>query len=426
MRIAFLTPVYPPMVSGASLAVGHLSKEMAARGHEVLVITASDRAEPYATREGNLSTTRLTSFRNPLRVGQRLARWPCRTTLRALAEFAPDLLHVLDPAQFGLAALAYARWQKIPTVYSIHQLPWFIAPYLPNISWMRRALVSLLWMYGGWLIRQFDAVTTPTSCIARIVEARARVAPYPISGGVALDLFRPRPPSDRDDVLRERLGIPLGAPILLHVGRLDADKQVDIVIQACIPVLKQTDAHLLIVGDGRKRGQLTELCAQYGIESKCHYTGFVSAADGLADIYRLATAFVMASQIETQGIVLLEAAASGLPIVALDAVCIPEIVLHNVNGFLAPPDDLAQMSARLLQLIHDPATARAMGRAGRIIAQRHSIRKSINEYESLFVKSLAREAMGTKGGRGQFHALIAKKTLKVSPTNRNADGKRNL
>lgn len=389
MRIAFLTPVYPPMVSGASLTIGQLSKEMAARGHVVLVITASDRTEPYVTRDGNLSTVRLASFRNPLRVGQRLARSPRRASLRALEEFTPDLLHVSDPAQLALPALAYARRRNIPAAFSIHQLPWFIAPYLPNISWMRQTLESLLWMYGGWLIRQFDAVTTPTQCIARIVEARASVAPYPISGGVALDLFRPRPTSGRDHTLRAKLGIPPNAPILLHVGRLDADKQVDVVIKACIPALKQTDAHLVIVGDGRKRGQLTALCAQHGVEAKCHFTGFVSAADGLADIYRLATVFVMASQIETQGIVLLEAAASGLPIVAMDAVCIPEIVLHNVNGYLVPPDDLEQMSERLLQLIHDPATTREMGRAGRIIAQKHSIQKSMNAYENLFIKSLA-------------------------------------
>jgi glycosyltransferase involved in cell wall biosynthesis len=378
------------MVSGASLVVGHLSKEMATRGHTVLVITASDRAEPYATRDGNLSTVRLASFRNPLRVGQRLARWPRRATLRALEEFAPDLLHVSDPAQFALPALAYARWRKIPSVYSIQQLPWFIASYLPNISWMRRGMESALWMYGGWLIRHFDAVTTPTNCIARIVESRAQVAPYPISNGVALDLFRPRPTPGRDDALRAKLGIPPNAPILLHVGRLDVDKQVDVLIKACVPALEQTAAHLLIVGDGQKRGQLTELSAKLGIGSKCHFTGFVSMADGLADIYRLATVFVMASQIETQGIVLLEAAASGIPIVAINATCIPEIVLHNVNGYLVPPDDLGQMSERLMQLIHDPVTAREMGRAGRIIAQRHSIRKSMSAYENLFFKSLAR------------------------------------
>jgi glycosyltransferase involved in cell wall biosynthesis len=348
---------------------------MATRGHTVLVITASDRAEPYATRDGNLSTVRLASFRNPLRVGQRLARWPRRATLRALEEFAPDLLHVSDPAQFALPALAYARWRKIPSVYSIQQLPWFIASYLPNISWMRRGMESALWMYGGWLIRHFDAVTTPTNCIARIVESRAQVAPYPISNGVALDLFRPRPTPGRDDALRAKLGIPPNAPILLHVGRLDVDKQVDVLIKACVPALEQTAAHLLIVGDGQKRGQLTELSAKLGIGSKCHFTGFVSAANGLADIYR---------------IVLLEAAASGIPIVAINATCIPEIVLHNVNGYLVPPDDLGQMSERLMQLIHDPVTAREMGRAGRIIAQRHSIRKSMSAYENLFFKSLAR------------------------------------
>lgn len=389
MRIAFLTPVYPPMVSGASLAIGHLANEMAARGHAVRVITASDRAEPYATRDGNLSTVRLASFRNPLRVGQRLPLWPRRATLRALEEFAPDLLHVSDPAQFALPALAYTRWKKIPSVYSIQQLPWFIASYLPNISWMRRGMESALWMYGGWLIRQFDAVTTPTNCIARIVESRAQVAPYPISNGVALDLFRPRPTPGRDDALREKLGTPPNAPILLHVGRLDVDKQVDVLIKACVPALEQTDAHLLIVGDGQKRGQLTDLCAKLGIGSKCHFTGFVSVADGLADIYRLATVFVMASQIETQGIVLLEAAASGIPIVAINATCIPEIVLHNVNGYLVAPNQTQQMADRLLQLIRDPIAAREMGQAGRIIALRHSIEKSMDAYEKLFIKHLA-------------------------------------
>ena len=390
MRIAFLTPVYPPMVSGASLVISHLSKEMAARGHTVLVITASDRTEPYATRDGNLSTLRLTSFRNPFRVGQRLAIWPYHEVIRALDNFSPDLLHVSDPIQFALPALAYSRRRKIPAVYSIQQLPWFFASYLPNISWMRNALENLLWIYGGWLIRQFDSVTTPTSAIARIVEARTRVAPYVITNGVDLGLFQPFQTESREDSSpRDRLGIPPNIPIILHVGRLDADKQADVAIKACVPALKQTDAHLLIVGDGHERAKLTRLCERLGIASKCRFTGFVSRVDGLADLYRLATVFIFASQIETQGIVLLEAAASGIPIIAINTTCIPEIVLHNVNGYLAATNQTEQMADRLLQLIQDPIAAREMGRAGRIIALRHSIEKSMDAYENLFIKYLA-------------------------------------
>jgi len=101
MRIAYITQSYPPMVSGASFAVGHLAKGMAARGHRVLVITASERDKSYITLENNLTVLRLHSIHNPLRVGQRFLLYPRRAILRSLIKFRPDIIHTHEPLQMG-------------------------------------------------------------------------------------------------------------------------------------------------------------------------------------------------------------------------------------------------------------------------------------------------------------------------------------
>jgi 1,2-diacylglycerol 3-alpha-glucosyltransferase len=245
---------------------------------------------------------------------------------------------------------------------------------------------AILWGYGKLLISQFDAVVAPTRTIAKIVYGRTKITPHAISNGVDLKLFKPGNPDQFNDSLRKKLDIPCDAPLILHVGRLDSEKQVDVAITACAQLLKQTNAHLLVVGDGQERARLTRLSEDMGIDSKCHFTGFLSIADGLNDIYRLATAFVITSQIETQGIVLLEAAASGVPIVAIHSTCIPEIVIDGVNGYLVSPDELENIGSHLLQLIQNPGRARGMGIAGRKIALNHSVEKSMDIYEKLLFK----------------------------------------
>jgi glycosyltransferase involved in cell wall biosynthesis len=115
-----------------------------------------------------------------------------------------------------------------------------------------------------------------------------------------------------------------------------------------------------------------------------HFTGFVLDNKELAKIYRLANVFVTASEIETQGIVLLEAAASGLPIVAVRATCIPEIVHDNINGRLAAPGDLNELSRSLIQLLDNPLLAENMGKAGRVIAEKYNIKTTLDRHEKLY------------------------------------------
>jgi glycosyltransferase involved in cell wall biosynthesis len=137
MRIAYLTQSYPPMVSGAAIVAAQLAKGMATRGHEVLVIAASNNENQYVVRQKNITVLRLASFHNPLRVNQRFVLFPGGSVLKALQDFQPDIIHAHEPIQMGRVGLKYAQSAGTPIILTTHQLPWFVASYLPEIPVLR-------------------------------------------------------------------------------------------------------------------------------------------------------------------------------------------------------------------------------------------------------------------------------------------------
>jgi 1,2-diacylglycerol 3-alpha-glucosyltransferase len=381
MRIAYLTQSYPPMISGAAISAQKTAEAMAKRGHQVLVIAASDREYPYHTYTDNLNVVRLRSFNNPLRVGQRLMLSPRHKVLKLLQKFQPDVIHPHEPLQMGWIALEYAKRAHIPVTLTTHQLPWFVASYLPRS--LKPFVETTLWTYARMSLKKYTTLITPTQTTARIVEEKTGLTPNVISYGLDLQTFRPPLYSDHVSATREKLNLPSNIPIILHVGRLDTDKSVDNVIRAVRPAILKSDAHVLVVGDGCQKNHLVCLCRELDIEKRVHFTGFIPPSE-LPEIYRMANIFVTASEIETQGIVLLEAAASGLPIVAVNATCIPEIVHNLVNGYLIEPGDIHTFSDALTTLLNDPERACAIGEKGRMLTESHDIQNTWVLHESLY------------------------------------------
>jgi 1,2-diacylglycerol 3-alpha-glucosyltransferase len=374
------------MISGAALVAQRLPEGIANRGHEVLVMAASDRKRPYTDSTTGFKLVRLRSFPNPVRVDQRFLLWPRREVAAELQAFRPDVLHLQDPLNAGLSGLLVAHALDIPVVLTGHALPWFVSAYVPALPGLRQGIEAGLWTYGTWLLRQCEAVVTPTHVIADIVSAHANCRPQVISYGVDLRHFTPRPAFPGEgETLRQKYGLTPSLPIILHVGRIDVEKQVDLVVRAAAQAMHSVNAQLLVVGDGRRRAAVIRLSAELGIRHLSHFPGFVSATGDLPGLYRLALVFITASEVETQGLVMLEAAATGLPIVAARAAAIPEVVEDGVTGYLVAPRDIEAMADRLVLLLRNPAQARAMGQAGRAkMMQKHSLDRSIEAYERLY------------------------------------------
>ena len=382
MKIAYLTQSYPPMVSGAALVVEGLAKAMAKCGHRVLVIAASDQSRSYIVQEGKLTVLRLKSLHNPLRVGQRFLLYPRRSVMKTLQEFQPEVIHAHEPLQVGWLGLEYATRANIPITLTIHQIPSFIASYLPNF--LRGRTEAMLWMYARWLSRKFTSMITPTKTISMLMTKMTGLQATTIGYGVDPQIFRPLLPCDDEAAIRQKWDLPLHVPLLLHVGRLDVDKCVDRVIQAAALAMAQTDTHLLIVGDGTQKPALIKLCHSLGIADRVHFPGYVSMTGGLPELYRTANLFITASEIETQGIVLLEAAASGLPLVAVRATCIPEIVHAGRNGYLAECGDIYGLGNAVSVLLKDPRKAISMGKASRALAEEHKFNFTVDTHEQLY------------------------------------------
>jgi len=374
------------MVSGAAIVAEKLAREMAERGHQVLVLAASDKDQPYITLQENLTVLRLRSTYNPLRVGQRFLLFPRRAILQALNEFQPDIIHSHEPLQMSWLGLTYARRAWIPITLTVHQLPGFVASYLPES--VSPLVEKSLWTYAHWLLRQFTSIITPTKSISTFIHQMTGLGVNVISCGLDLQTFHPRLTADFERAPYQKWDLPPRVPLILHVGRLDTDKHADRVIHAAAQTLHQTDAHLVMVGDGRQKKHLIQLCQDLGVEERVHFTGYVSIQQGLPELYRMATVFVTASEIETQGIVLLEAAASGLPLVAVNATCIPEIVYDGANGYLTKPGDIHAISMSLTTILRDPQLAACMGKVSRALAEGHPNQETFDEHERIYQKMI--------------------------------------
>jgi glycosyltransferase involved in cell wall biosynthesis len=386
MKIVHICQSYPPMVSGQSYMVERLAMGAINLGHEAMVICASDQPKPYEKTIGKLHLVRLASLPNPFRVGQRFTPWGGGAMRSAMASFAPDVVQLHDPTNSGLAGLSAARALGVPILFTTHAGPWVLRAYLPRrLRFLSPLFENLGWIYGRWFMRKCDLIVAPSSNIAQLIKTKTGIKPRLISNGADLGRFYRRPPSSRESArLRRHFGLPREVPVILHVGRLDSDKNIPAVIRAAATAMRGNDAHLLVVGDGVERARLVNLCKKLGIAKRSHFPGYVDFGGDLPGVYRLGSVFVTASEMEVQSLVMLEAIASGLPMVAVDATSTSELIRHGKSGYLVKPGDEEKMAIYISDLLAHPAKAKSFGRQARKLAEQHTLQRTFKAYEKTY------------------------------------------
>lgn len=348
MRIAIFAETFLPKWDGIANTLCHLLEYLAAHGHNTLMFAPEGAPARYA----GAPIVGLPAFAFPFYPDLRLVP-PVMNVEHRLADFRPDVVHIVNPALLGLVGLRHARSLNVPVVASYHtDLPGYTHIY--RLSWFRDSL----WSYFRWLHNQADLNLAPSHFTRLELEAHGfeRVGVW--SRGVDTMQFHP---ARRSAEWRARLtgGHP-DAPLLLYVGRLATEKR----IEWLRPVLDALPhVCLAIVGDGPLRPALE---AQFA-GTQTTFTGYLRG-DDLADAYAAADLFTFPSANETFGNVVLEAMASGLPAIAPRAGGPVDMITPGVNGFLCAPEDRQEWLTYIQRCITEPVMAQRMGQRARSFA----------------------------------------------------------
>jgi N-acetyl-alpha-D-glucosaminyl L-malate synthase BshA len=173
---------------------------------------------------------------------------------------------------------------------------------------------------------------------------------------------------------------------LMHISNFRPVKRVGDVVRVFAKVAKTLPARLVLIGDGPDAGTAYELARELGVLDRVTFTGVL---DGVADALQAANLLLLPSEMESFGLVALEAMASGVPVVASDVGGIPEVVEHGVTGLLAPLGDVDKMAEYAVQILSDCTTCRAYSRAARERAVKHfDYRNVVPQYEEVYARVL--------------------------------------
>jgi len=347
-------------------------RDEAARGElRVTVVTteAERRAEP-----GLIAFAPEWSLPLPSYESLSLAFPSLREVLMEADSARPDVIHVATPGPLGLCGLAAARLLGIPLVGSYHTE---LGPYALHLT-KDLLIAEAIDAYVHWFYRQCSIVLAPTRAIAQALGDRGYDRDVLVWGrGVDTDLFTP---AKRDEQLRSRL-LGDGDTLLLSVGRVSEEKRIGVLLEAFDRLRAgRAGTRLAIVGDGPARERF-EREAPEGVS----FLGELRGAE-LATVYASADVFCFPSSTDTFGQVLLEAAASGLPVVGAAAGGAPELVDHGKTGYLVQPDDPAAFAAMLDELIQEPELRRRLGESGVAAARSRTWGRSVSELREAYAR----------------------------------------
>ncbi|GAB6096125.1 hypothetical protein JCM14469_23780 [Desulfatiferula olefinivorans] len=330
LKVAMFANTLLPFVGGVPVSVDRLRQGLKAMGHKVLVAGPRFPDTPETDREND-------TLRLPLLIPFReTSDYPIVNIFslrlfRTVFAFRPDIVHLHHPFWLGRMGLFIARRLKVPAIYTYHTRLEHFSHFVPLPEALFRNLIS------HRLIRRFanrcDGVVVPTEAAEdylRIIGVKRPIFVQPT--GIDYDSFA-RVDERAVAALRTRLGLN-DKRIVISVSRLSREKNIGFILDAVHELSRRqsTPFTLLIIGDGPEREALDEKIRVLGLENRVRLLGAVSPMD-IPVYYHLGDVFVFASRAETQGMVILEAMAAGLPVVAVRSSGIDEFVQNDMNGY---------------------------------------------------------------------------------------------
>jgi glycosyltransferase involved in cell wall biosynthesis len=381
-----MADVYMPHISGITGYISENKRALVEKGHDVFIFTFGD--EEYKDNEPNV-------IRSPglplLNTGYYISfnySKQARKLLRSM-----DIVHVQHPFLSGSLALRYCRPRCIPIVFTNHtRYDLYARAYLPVLPDVIGE--TALEAYMPAFCRACDLVISPSEGMRQVLKGMGVTTPIEtVPNGVDLRPLKIAiQPIDRSE-----LGLSSESVVLIYTGRLGPEKNLPFLLRSFAGIAQAYEhVHLLLVGDGPERGNLENIVQSMNISPRVHFIGMVNRSD----IYRyLATsdAFVTASVTEVHPLSVIEALASGLPVMGIDSPGISDTVEDGITGLLVKEEDLAAFTAKLVRLISEHEWRKQMGNRGRQAAENFSIERTSERMVELY-KKVVEEKKSLKPG----------------------------
>jgi glycosyltransferase involved in cell wall biosynthesis len=369
---------FAPDVNGAARFAERLAAGLVERGHDVHIVApaASRTHGTWVEEHGGQKMTvhRLTSWRWYPHDWLRFALpWTSKANARRiLDQVKPDVMHSQSHIVVGRGLTAEAAKRGIRIVATNHIMPENMIEFSLLPKFLRKTFIRLAWADARKSYDSAESVTTPTRKAADFLEAAAGIrGVHAISCGLDASNYVPD-------------FTPRTGNRILFVGRVTGEKHIDVLLNAIKLLPESLDVHLQIVGGGDQFKNLQTMSETLGIADRVEFLGYVSDEE-LRQAYTRATVFAMPSIAELQSIATMEAMASGLPVVAANAMALPHLVHDGENGNLFEPgnaQDLADKLESVLTLPQDELD-QLKNASLRIVAS-HDINTTISTFESLY------------------------------------------
>ena len=346
MRIAVVTETWPPEVNGVALTLAKLVHGLCQRNHAVQLIRPRQDKNEMALVQDDMSELLLTGLPIPRYPQLKLGLPSKKALIRAWTLHRPDLVHIATEGPLGWSALRAARRLRLPVTsdfrtnfhsYSKHY----------GVGWLRKPIVAYL--------RKFHNNTACTMVPTHLLKSELQKLGFDnlrvVARGVDTGMFHPR---HRSETLRQSWGADDNTLVLLSVGRLAPEKNLDLVVKAYQALrAAQRPVRLVFAGDGPYRAELQARCPDAVFLGMCdHQT--------LSTVYPSADLFLFPSLTETFGNVTLEALACGTPVLAFDSAAASELVQANRNGWLVQGESEEDYLDKALTATRDTAALMAM------------------------------------------------------------------
>lgn len=383
MRILICGCTYAPALNGQSTFTTTLAEGLVQCGHQVWMVAPSDYGKSYQIERNGVYIYRVHSQDLKFFHDEAYMSWLPDGEVRHIFNlFKPDIVHVQDPYPLSKCVVKFARLNQVAVLGTNHFVPENLAPYIPLLPKAWPVLSRLLWWWMKRVYSHLDFVTAPSRTAVEILMTQNLSVPMEaISCGVSFERFHVDATVDRA-AIRRRYGLNETSTTFLFVGRVDAEKKVDVLIHA-LKLLNRADIQLVVTGNGAALHSYQALAQELGIEAQVHFTGFVTDGD-LPLLLNSVDVFSMPSEAELLSIASLEAMASGRPLLVARSKALPELVDDGVNGYLFEPGNVED-AARCMALFADhPENWAQMGAASLQKVIPHGFANVLKRYEEVY------------------------------------------